>query len=87
MCHYLTRVILLSPLPRRSGQLECLSYLGKPQKVLHEGIAVGVLHLHDGYLILSSHQQTVLMIKHCRYVDPPRAQAKAHTQCMKDYPK
>lgn len=31
-------------------------YLGEPEEVLHEGAAVGVVHLHDGNLLLGGDQ-------------------------------
>lgn len=33
-----------------------LLYLGEPEEVLHEGAAVGIVHLHDGDLVLRCHQ-------------------------------
>lgn len=46
-------------------------YLGEPKEVLHEGAAVGVVHLHDGDLVLGRHQQTVLLVEHRGQVHAP----------------
>ena len=50
------------------------AYLGEPEEILHEGAAVGIIHLHDGDLVLSRHQQTVFVIEHSSQVDPPEGQ-------------
>lgn len=46
-------------------------YLGEPQKVLHEAAAIRVVYLYNGNLVLTGHQQDVLMVENGRQVHAP----------------
>lgn len=56
-------------------------YLGEPQEVLHKGAGVGIFDLHDGNLVLRSHQHVVVSVEYGCQVETP---GKDHRESTRD---